>query len=144
MFKNLFIILIFVSLSAFGRDINIDKLSLQASKHDKILFIFIHTTDCGYCESMREFTLDEEKVKKLIEKSFIFEHINVRDNDTITYQDFRGSGAKFVQEIGYTFYPTSLFFDKESDLIYAKPGYVNEKKFYDILKGVIALDKEEL
>ena len=129
--------LLFVSLDA--REINLDKLIHKASLSHKHLFVFLHKTHCGYCESMKEFTLQNSIVQSFIQKHFIYEHINIKKNDSVTYQDFHGSAKEFAIDIGYNFYPTSLFFDDKGEVILAEVGYrdsvaePNEKRFYKIL-----------
>jgi thioredoxin-related protein len=136
MYKKLILISIVISLSSFARDINLDSLIKKASSQNKNLFLFIHTTHCPYCENMLEFTLDDEKIKNKLKKDFIYEHINVRDGDNVTYQDFKGSGLEFAQATGYDFYPSSLFFGSDTKLIFALPGYLYEDRFYKILNFI--------
>lgn len=135
------LLIIFTSLLE-AREINLDKLIQKATSSHKHLFVFLHKTDCGYCEGMKEFTLQNEIIHDFIEKHFIYEHINISKKDTIYYQDFVGSGREFAREIGYEFYPTSLFFDEKGELILAEAGYrdtpqePNEKRFYRILNFI--------
>lgn len=126
-------------LSLEAREINLDKLIHKATLSHKHLFVFLHKTHCGYCENMKEFTLQNETIHSFINKNFIYEHINVSMNDTVIYQDFHGTAKEFANEIGYDFYPTALFFDVEGELVFAEVGYrdskkeSNEKRFYKIL-----------
>lgn len=131
-----FIILLILQLSLFAREINIDKIVKQATKDNKHAFIFLHKTDCGYCESMIMFTLDDDQIKELIAKKFVYVHINISEDDVVTYKDFKGSGHDFAKHVDYNFYPSSLFFDKNNEIAYAIPGYQEEKLFLNILKYV--------
>jgi len=135
MIKILALTILFQTISV-ARDIDIDKLVQQAKSSKKHLFVFLHKTDCGYCESMIEFTLDDDAVKKMVETKFLFVHININDKDNVSYRDFKGSGKEFVQHIKYNFYPSSLFFDDDGDLSYAVPGYRDEEVFNIILHYV--------
>lgn len=136
---RIFLIISIVTFTIQAREINIDKLIDTATSSNKHLFIFLHKTDCGYCVSMIDFTLNNEVVKEFIEKYFIYEHINIRDKDVITYKGFKGNGQEFAKHMGYAFYPSSLFFDKNKELIFGEAGYIdsnvlpNEKRFYTIL-----------
>jgi len=122
--------------------INIENIVNSAKKSNKHLFVWLHKTDCGYCENMREFTLENEIIKNFIDKNFLFVHINVYEEDTIEYQSFSGNGYEFAKEIGFNFYPSSLFFDDEGDIIFAEVGFVdnkkmsNEERFYKILNFI--------
>jgi thioredoxin-related protein len=126
-----------MTLSA--KEINIDLLAKQASKEHKHLFVWLHKTGCGYCENMREFTLQNDVVKAYISKHFIYQHINVSKGDDVIYKGFTTSAKEFAKKLGYDFYPSSLFFDKDANLIFADVGFMDgatlshEEKFYKIL-----------
>jgi thioredoxin-related protein len=124
------------SSSLSAREINLNTLAAEAAKQHKHLFVWLHKTDCGYCEAMREFTLEDDRVAAILKKSFRFIHINVNDNDDIRYKSFKGSGKAFAKKVGYSFYPSSLFMDKQANLIFAAAGYIEEKNFLVMLKYV--------
>lgn len=140
-FKSLIFFLVLFSF-ADARDIDLDSALQKANKSQKHLFVFLHQTDCGYCESMRQFTFEDEVIKQFIKDKFVYEHINVKEQDVVTFQDFKGNGRDFAKHIGYNFYPTSLFFDKDGELAFVEVGYIdkkdipNETRFYEILKYV--------
>lgn len=145
MFKSsirIFLIILALQLTLQAKEINIDKIVDDATKSDKHLFVWLHKTGCGYCESMREFTLENEAIKAFIDKYFIFVHVNVSQKDIVMYKDFNGSGREFAQKIGYDFYPTSLFFDERAEVVYEEVGYIdtktlpNEQRFYNILNFI--------
>lgn len=139
---KVFLLILTLQVTLQAREINIDNIISSATKSDKHLLVWLHKTDCGYCENMREFTLENEVVKEFIDKNFIFVHINVYEKDTVNYQDFSGNGYEFAKEVGYNFYPSSLFFDSQGDIILSEVGFVdsvkmpNEKRFYKILNFI--------
>jgi len=135
MLKSIFFFLL-LALTLNARDINVETMAADAEKSGKYLLVWLHKTDCGYCEAMREFTLDNEKVKAVLKKDFVFEHINVNDGDTVSYKDFKGSGKAFAKMTGYSFYPSSLFFDGDAEMIFAAPGYIEEDSFLVMLDYV--------
>ena len=130
--KFLFSLLVFTS-SLFSQDIDLNNILKKSVDADIPVYLFIHQTDCGYCESMIEFTLDDEKVKKELKKFKVVD-INIKLPGKIKYQDFEGTFKEFVVEIGYNFYPSSLFFDKSGEIMYGQPGYIQEKEFYTLLQ----------
>ena len=137
-----FLIILILQLSLYSREININQLVNSATKANKHLVLFLHKTDCGYCESMIEFTLKNDAIKAYTDKYFIYEHINVYDKDVVTYGTFKGNGREFAQHIEYDFYPTTLFFSEEAKMVYEEFGYIdnskipNEKRFLRILNFV--------
>ena len=135
LYKNVLpFLIIFMSLqvSLFASVINIDELAkkLPSNKH---LLVFIHTTDCGYCESMIEFTFDNEKNAKLMKEKFQYIHINVKEEGTVSYKDFTGSHKEFAIYIKRNIYPSTLYFDSKANKVFAHSGYVDEDNYYDIL-----------
>jgi thioredoxin-related protein len=145
-----FLIILTLQLSLQAIEINIDNIVNSAKKSNKHLFVWLHKTDCGYCENMREFTLENETVKAFIKDNFIFVHINVYEKNTVVYQDFSGNAHEFAKEIGYNFYPSSLFFDNRGEIILAEIGFIdsseepNEKRFYKILNYVKSKSYEKI
>ena len=153
MFKTIiqiFLLIITLQLTLHARIINIDHLINVAKKSNKHLFVWLHKTDCGYCENMREFTLENETISSFIEKNFIFIDINVYKKDSVKYEDFRGNGLEFAKDMGYNFYPSSLFFADDGEMIFAEVGFIdrasqsNEKRFYKILNFIQSKSYESI
>ena len=147
---KVFLLILTLQLTLQARVINIDNIITAAKKSDKHLFVWLHKTDCGYCENMREFTLENETIAAFIDKNFIFIHINVYEKDSVKYQDFRGNGLEFAKDIGYNFYPSSLFFNDEGDMILSEVGFIdkdkepNEERFYKILNFIKSKSYEKM
>lgn len=133
---SLFLFIFVFNISLFARYIDIDAIVKNSVKNDKHLFIFLHRTDCGYCESMLTFTLDDDPVKELVENKFHYLHINISEDDVVKYMDFKGNGHDFAKYVGYNLYPSSLFLNSESEIVYAVPGYQDKNQFLIILKYV--------
>lgn len=137
-----FLAIVILQLTLQSNEINIDKLSKTAYENNKHLFVWLHRPDCGYCESMKEFTLDNDKIKDFIKKHFIFVHIDVFADTNVRYKNFYGRGKEFAKHIGHAFYPSSIFFDKNANIVFSELGYrdnnaqPNEKRFYTILNYV--------
>jgi thioredoxin-related protein len=128
-----FIALVFSQSALFCKNLNIDKIS-KAS--DKEVVIYLHRIGCSYCNSMSEFTLDEDSIKEYIEKNFNFIEINISFDHQIKYKNQTTGGKYFAKNIGYSFYPATLFLDKEGNVKYAALGYKDEFEFLLILKYV--------
>ncbi|MEA3371827.1 MAG: thioredoxin family protein [Campylobacterota bacterium] len=147
---KVFLLILALQLTLQARIINIDNIINSAKKSDKHLFVWLHKTDCGYCENMREFTLENEIIQAFIDQNFIFVHINVYEKDSIKYQDFRGNGLEFAKDIGYNFYPSSLFFSHDGELVLSEVGFIdkdkepNEERFYRILNFIESKSYENI
>ena len=127
---------ILLTTSLFSREINLNNIIDTATKQHQQVFLFLHQTGCGYCDSMIQFTLDDDTIKPLIAKEFLYTDINVKEDDHVIYNDFEGSGKEFAIDIGYDFYPSSIFFNKNYEIIYAVVGYQEEDKFLHLLKYI--------
>ncbi|MBL0708804.1 MAG: thioredoxin fold domain-containing protein [Sulfurimonas sp.] len=139
MFKLIFKIFLFSLLlqaSIIAKEININTLAKSLSLSHKHLFVWLHQNGCPYCANMEKIALNDADVKALIKKDFLEVHINIDENDTIVYDDFKGNAHNFAKSIGYNFYPSSLFIDKNANLVYAVPGYKDESIFFTILNYV--------
>ncbi len=137
-FFNFIFLLLSLQLTLSAKDININELVKEATAINKKVFIFLHRTDCGYCDSMISFTLDDDIVRPLIKNNFLEIHINIFDDNTIFYNDFTGDGRSFAKHIGYNMYPSSIFLDEQSKIIHAEVGYIDEKNFPISLNYVIS------
>lgn len=133
---SLFLFIIVFNISLFARNIDIDSIVKNSVKKDKHLFIFLHRTDCGYCESMLTFTLDDDPVKELMVKDFIYLHINIFEDDFVRYKSFSGNGRDFAKHVGYNIYPSSLFLNSDNEIIFALPGYQDKDQFLLVLKYI--------
>lgn len=134
--KKILFLLLSLQFSLLAREINIDAIVSAAKKTDKHTLVFLHKTDCGYCDSMIIFTLDDDAVRGLIEKEFVFVDINISDKDSVRYKEFAGNGREFAQMLGYDFYPSTVFIDTQNEVVFGVPGKQEENDFFIILNYV--------
>ena len=132
--KNTVLLLILLQVSLFAQEININSLSKSLS--NKHLLIFLHTTDCGYCESMIEFTFDDKSVKNSLKNNFVFIDIDVKKSGTVIYKDFKGNNKEFAEYLGRAIYPSNVFIDVNNQNVYAVSGYRDEDSFIKTLHYV--------
>ena len=82
---------------------------------------------------MQEFTLEDDDITEYMQKYYEVIHINVSLKDNITYKGNQSGGICLAKKIGYDFYPSVLFLDKNSEIEYASVGYKDELEFLVIL-----------
>jgi len=143
-FIKIFLLALILQVTLCARDININKFLDNANKTNKHLLVWLHKNGCGYCDNMQEFTLNEDDIKSLIEKEFIYIHMNISEKDKVTYKDFVGSAREFANHLGFDFYPTSLFFSSNGELIYDAMGFHDEVLFLKILKFIHSRSYEKM
>ena len=119
-----------------AKEINLDRLASDAGKQNRHLLVWLHKTGCSYCAAMHDFTLDDDKVKAMLQTRFDFVAINVYEHDTVIYRKTHSSAKAFAKKIGYDFYPSSIFMNAHSNIVFAAPGYIEEGPFLDMLKFV--------
>ncbi len=124
-----------LQLLSFSAQINIDKLIDKASKNNKHVYVYLHWKDCVYCQEMSLFTLDTERVQKVIQKDFYYVDIETSKNDTVVYKDFKGTSKEFTKKIGFGF-PVSIFYNKDKSVAGLFPGIYAEDEFLVILEYI--------
>ncbi len=135
--KNLlriFFSFVLLQTTLLSKDINIDKIVQDSYRSHKKVFLYLHRVGCGYCSSMEEFTLDDELVQAYLKKNYKVININVSYKDTFIYKGKKNDGHALAKKIGYAFYPSTLFLDKNGKIAYPVVGYKNEYEFLVILK----------
>ena len=138
MFKLIFkafLLLSSIQLTLFSQEINIDSLIKKAAAEHKHLFVYLHWTDCVYCQEMSTFTLDTPHIQTLIKKDFLFQDINTANNDTVKYKEFNGTTKQFNKYIGLGF-PTSIFYDQNGTVANIFPGIYDENEFAVVLEYI--------
>ncbi|MFA6196072.1 MAG: thioredoxin fold domain-containing protein [Sulfurimonas sp.] len=133
---KVFILFTFISIGIFADNIKIDSVFSEAKKSHKYVLIFLHKPNCGYCERMLDFTLENKKVALKIKKNFIFVDINIADMGEVSFKDFKGSRRDFAKFLGYDFYPSTIFMNSDKEVVYSQPGYQDENKYFKILSYI--------
>lgn len=130
--KIVFIVIInfFISnLFADNKIINFDLINNQ----EKQTIVFLHMNNCGYCNRMKQITLQDEKIKKTIKESFSFVSINIDESDSIHFNNKIYKNRDFAYSLEVSFFPTILFLDSENEVIYTARGFRSIEKLQHIL-----------
>jgi len=139
MFKSL--VTLFILTASFYANspnniINIDTLSKKAKLEDKHLLLFFHKFGCGFCEKMRNITLDDDKVEKIIDTDFIFVDIGIDDEGVIWHKNFQGTKHDYAKSLEISFYPTVGFVDGNNSIVYGVIGYRGAESFLRVLQYI--------
>ena len=89
---------------------NYDTAMQKAKKEKKLIYIFISSSTCGWCDKFEKTTLQDENVKKRLKKEFVSVHL-VREFDTVP-QKFATSPV-----------PRHYFTDAKGNILYNSLGY---------------------
>ena len=131
-----FITLVLLQTSLLSQEINIEKIIKNARNSNKDVILYLHRIGCSYCNSMQEFTLEDDDVAQYLKANYEVIHINVSLKDSVTYKGKKSGGICLAKNIGYDFYPSVLFLNKDANIDYASVGYKNEFEFLVILNYV--------
>ena len=149
-YKTITLVLISILLvqSSFGqvRQVRFEQLdSLQKTERRPVV-VFLHTSWCKYCTTMKNTTLVNKEVQELLDQNFYFVSLNVEEKGAIF---FRGHTFKYkptgtttgVHELaeqlgtvnGTLAYPGTCFLNADYEIIYQREGYIQQKEFLEIL-----------
>jgi len=141
--KNLKVIFLFIILQTllFGKVIDINKLEQKANIEHKYILLFFHMDYCPYCEMMIRQNFTPKDLDN-IKSNFVFVDINISDDDTILYQNFKGSKKDFARRYDIYLFPTVIFI-KDGEVAYKVRGYRKKEKFSYILKYIKSKSYED-
>ncbi len=150
----LLIFILFVNLSnASSQEIEwISWTSLEREMKDspKPVFIFIHTDWCGWCKRMQETTFINPEVIRLLNANFYCVKF---DAETKSKINFAGKVYTFNSEYserkngthqlaiflegGYPVYPSSVFTDKNLNIISLTKGSSGSETFLNTMRPIL-------
>jgi len=82
----------------------------KAQKEHKLVYIFISSSTCGWCEKFEQTTLEDTKIKKRLARDFITLHL-VREFDDVP------------KRFATTPVPRHYFLDSKGVILYNSLGY---------------------
>ena len=85
----------------------------QAAKENKLIFLDLSTSWCGYCKKLKQNTFTDKKVGAYFNKRFI----NIELNGE------HGEGLRLAHKFGVSEYPTLLLVDKKENALLTSEGY---------------------
>lgn len=143
MLKRILLLLFIVPVFANANNFNINILSEDAKRTNKITMIFFHITPCPYCKKMLKEMYEGKDSMAIINKNFYYVDITADEDGMIIYNDFKGTPMEFKNYFGIKLYPTVLFL-KDNEVIYYTAGYKSKKTFFNTLKYVVYLAEPKM
>ncbi len=147
LFKVLFLLLV-INIFSFASseyiDININKLTKQATKENKTVLLFFHMKYCPYCEKMIDESFSNKDIQAQLKKDFTVVDVNINDSETIMFNDFKGSKSKFSKKMDINFYPTILFLNSDNEITYTLRGYRDKYIFSKALDYIVTKSYEDM
>ncbi|MDA3946176.1 MAG: thioredoxin fold domain-containing protein [Helicobacteraceae bacterium] len=125
-----------ISLPLYSKDLDLNSILNQAAKKEKVALLFFHKPNCGYCDHMIEFTLNDSEISKKINDDFVFIDIYIEESGQIRFNEFIGSRQDFAKHIGYDFYPTTAFIDSTMKIVHIAPGMIEQDDYLKVLNYI--------
>ncbi|MGB6020250.1 MAG: thioredoxin fold domain-containing protein [Sulfurimonadaceae bacterium] len=140
------ILILIVSLHVIisAKVINIDNIVNDAIRQDRQVLLFFHMTYCGACKKMKRDTIDNPYVNSLINKNFSLIRMNINDDDTVVYKDFKGSIHQFARSLDVYLYPSTMFIGTDNNIKHHLVGFRDKDKFLTVLDYVITKSYEKM
>lgn len=98
----------------------------KASEEEKVIFLDVYASWCGYCKKLKSNTLSDEQVGEYFNSHFVNMAL---DGET-------GYGAEIVKKYQLQGYPTLLFIDAKGNLILKKGGYRSPEELLKLGKEI--------
>ncbi len=149
-YKSVLPMLICILLAQFSfgqmRQVKFDQLDSLQRIENKIVVVFIHTSWCKFCTTMKQTTFKNDNVIQLLNKQFYFVSFDVEEKDDIIFGGhifkYKPTGLNTgVHELaeqlgsinGVLAYPGISFLNTKNEIIYQKEGYTSSKDILLIL-----------
>jgi thioredoxin-related protein len=107
-------------------------VALAQSSNKKIL-VDAYTDWCSWCKKMDAEVYTNTEVVKILNKHFVAVKLNAESNNPVSFGGNTYTEAEFAHQLGVTGYPTTLFFDKDSNPITDFAGYAVSDRFARVL-----------
>lgn len=146
---TLFTLIILLSQLSFAqiKKFQFEQIDSLQKINKKPVVVFLHTSWCKYCGTMENTTFKNADVIKLLNQKFYFVALDIEEKSAIPFHGhtfkYKPAGANTgVHELasqlgtinGQLAYPALCFLNADYEIIYQQQGYVQIKKFLEILK----------
>ena len=151
-------ILISISIAevSFGQmqEVRFEQLDSVQKTEKRPVVVFLHTSWCKYCGTMKNTTFKNDEVINLLNQKFYFVSLNVEEKQDIRFRGhtfkYKPTGAntgvhELAEQLGMVngniSYPSICFLNADYEIIYQQEGYVAPKDFLSILTKLTAAMK---
>ena len=138
-------ILLLVSFNCYSQQIdwiNVNDLKEVLKTSKKNIIIDVYTNWCGPCKLMERNTFQNKYISNFINENYHAVKFNAEGNESINFMDkffqnpnfdssrvnTRNATHEFARFLGISAYPTTVFLDKDMNLITPVRGYLIPKQ----------------
>jgi thioredoxin-related protein len=109
-----------------------DGIDLARSSNKKVL-VDVYTDWCTWCKKMDSEVYANKKVIGLLNEHFIAVKLNAESANLVSFKGNSFTEADLSRQLGVSGYPTTLFFDQNSNPITDLSGYAAPDRFARVL-----------
>jgi thioredoxin-related protein len=152
--KSLFLSLVglFLTYLSYGqiREVSFEQLDSLQKKERRTVVVFLHTSWCKYCGTMKNTTFQNSEVIQLLNQNFYFISLDIEEKRDIFFRKnifrYKPTGNKTgVHELaeqlgtinGALAYPGISFLNADYEIIHQQEGFVSSKALLFMLKKLI-------
>ena len=150
------LISILIAELSFGQaqEVRFEQLDSVQKTEKRPVVVFLHTSWCKYCGTMKNTTFRNDEVINRLNQKFYFISLDVEEKQDIQFRGhtfkYKPTGANTgVNELaeqlgtinGELSYPAICFLNAEYEIIYQQEGYLAAKDFLSILTKLTAAMK---
>jgi thioredoxin-related protein len=110
--------------------------AILAKQSNKKILVDVYTDWCTWCKKMDSEVYTNSDIVRQLNDNFVAVKLNAESDKSISYKGKSMSEAEFAQSLGVTGYPTTVFFDEESNPITNIPGFMISDNFAKVLKYI--------
>lgn len=155
-FKNYIIVLLVASMLlpqvSFSQvqTVQFKNLDSLQRKERRPVVVFLHTSWCKYCGTMKNTTLKNKEVADLLNQKFYYVSLDIEEKSDIAFRGYtfkyKPTGAntgvhQLAEQLGtingQIAYPGICYLNADYEIIHQQEGYVPPKEFLKILKSLI-------
>lgn len=108
----------------------------RAHKEKKPILMDVYTDWCRWCKVMDSKTYSQKEIEGLISKRFVPVRMNGESKKKVVYQEQQYEEGALGKKLGVRGFPTTIFFDRDGNMIGAQAGYIEAPDFLKMLKYI--------
>jgi thioredoxin-related protein len=118
--------------------VGIEVLFNETPGKKSLSLIYFEQDGCGWCANMEATTLADQTVRDLIDQSFNAARLNPSADSSVVHFDSTATCQQMKTYYGIWGYPTTVFLDRDGNLIETVIGYYAPVHYITILNRIIS------
>jgi len=150
--KLMLVAVIFLPLSVFAQlqSYSFTQLDSLQKTEKKNIVVFIHTDWCRYCQAMKNTTLKDERVVKLLNEYFMFTDLNAEEKQDVVFTGhtfkYKPTGSNTgIHELaeqlgaikGKVSYPVLCILNADYEIIFQYDQFISSDNMLNVLNEVL-------